>query len=757
MLNLQSLIRWAAGKQALRAGLQNFIPESIKSVLLKRNGMKYLAIDIRKCICYFGCCLLISRAHAQTPPESSCYGINNMRSYLTRAASAITEDSSKSFSSLATWQKLRPERYKEFIEMMGLEHLPLTGKRSDLHITVTAVVQKDGYRIEKLYYQSLPGLYVCANLYVPDGITTPRPAILYLSGHAHDPKFTYQAHARKFAKLGFVCLILETIQFGEVPGVHWGCYKEGWFNWYSRGYNPGGAELWNGIRGIDLLTQRREVDPEKIGVTGISGGGAQSWYIAAIDPRVKAAAPVCGGGTLKDHILQRTVDGHCDCMMPINTFGRDFKDIGDLIAPRPLLICQANQDEMYSIESVRELESKLKTTYALYGQPQNIRLVESPGPHSYHKISREQIFSFFEDRLMGKQISPEKIGDIDSLPKDLASSSELRVFTKGVPKGDISATIQDHFIPLAPPPVIDSKKSLHDLKNSITAFLKTRTFGAFPQKETGFSPRIEIRSMGSKNAGSTIYSFVTEEGWRLKLEVHWKNDSSAKRPLLLVLRNPDNKRWRDEGFVSGFENKYNIAYFEARGIGETGWDPALQWHIRRAAAWTGRTIASMRVYDVLRCLQFCRTLSNIDSTRVNLAAQDEMGVVALYSALLDGHCDSVLLRNTPGSQDLASDPEGKGSAIEMLNCLKVTDVNRIPAMLWPTKTIFMGPMPAAYQWSDAILRKWENGSIGELHELTAADINSRPAGSLKWLMRAASVNSPGSVPGYTSLPDRGLQ
>jgi hypothetical protein len=267
---------------------------------------------------------------------------------------------------------------------------------------------------------------------------------------------------------------------------------------------------------------------------------------------------------------------------------------------------------------------------------------------------------------------------------------------------------------LAPLPAIDSKAALDALKDSVIDFLKTKTFGAFPQKESGFSARVEIRSMESKNSGNTIYSFVTEEGWRLKLEVHWRNDSLAKRPLLLVLRNPDTKRWSDEEFVSGLGNQYNIAYFEARGIGETGWDPALQWHIRRAAAWTGRTIASMRVYDVLRCLRFCRTLKNIDSTRINLAAQDEMGVVALYAALLDGRCDTVLLRNTPGSQDVASDPEGKGPAIEMLNCLKVTDVNRIPAMLWPTKIVFRSPIPAAYKWSDAMLRKFENGSIGEL-------------------------------------------
>lgn len=676
--------------------------------------MKHLIIGLRRTIGSFGFCLLIFSANSQSLPGINCCEINNIRSYLIKAATAITEDSCKPYSSLSAWEEIRAARYKEFIEMMGLEHLPLTGKRSDLHVTITGTVKEDGYRIEKLYYQSLPGLYVRANLYIPDGITSPRPAILYLSGHSPTAKVTYQGHPRKFAKLGFVCMILETIQFGEVRGVHWGCYAKGWFNWYSRGYNPGGVELWNAIRGIDLLTQMPEVNPEKIGVTGISGGGALSWYTAAADPRVKAVAPVCGGGTLESHIAQRTVDGHCDCMMPINTFGRDFKNIGDLIAPRPLLICQANQDEMYAIGSVRELASKLKSTYELFGQPQNINLVETPGPHSYHRISRERIFSFFEDKLMGRQISPEKVGDIDTLPKDLATSEELRVYTKGIPRDDRSAIIQDSFIPLAPLPAIDSKAALHALKDSVIDFLKTKTFGAFPQKESGFSARVEIRSMESKNSGNTIYSFVTEEGWRLKLEVHWRNDSLAKRPLLLVLRNPDTKRWSDEEFVSGFGDQYNIAYFEARGIGETGWDPALQWHIRRAAAWTGRTIASMRVYDVLRCLRFCRTLKNIDSTRINLAAQDEMGVVALYAALLDGRCDTVLLRNTPGSQDVASDPEGKGPAIEMLNCLKVTDVNRIPAMLWPTKIVFRSPIPAAYKWSDAMLRKFENGSIGEL-------------------------------------------
>ena len=103
-------------------------------------------------------------------------------------------------------------------------------------------------------------MYVAANLYIPNQIDRPAPAILYVCGHAHSQKHHYQAHARSFAENGFVCLIIETIQRGEVKGEHLGAESLGWFHWYSKGYNPGGVEVWNGIRAIDLLCQMPEVD-----------------------------------------------------------------------------------------------------------------------------------------------------------------------------------------------------------------------------------------------------------------------------------------------------------------------------------------------------------------------------------------------------------------------------------------------------------------------------------------------------------------
>jgi cephalosporin-C deacetylase-like acetyl esterase len=628
--------------------------------------------------------------------------INNIRSYLTDVATGITDSSMNDVHSLTDWEKLREQRYQQFLEMLGIDDL-MRKKRSDLHVTVTGTVQKKGYRIEKLYFESLPHLYVRANLYIPDSITTPRPAILYVSGHVYDQKGYYQAHPAKFAKLGFVCMITETIQMGEVRGEHWGLARNGWFNWISRGYNPNGVEVWNSIRALDVLTSRSEVDKDKIGITGISGGGSQSWYVSAADPRIKAVAPVCGASTLKEQVGKRLIDAQCDCMMLHNTYLRDFCDIGALIAPRPLLIAQANRDDIYTVEAVRELFNKVRKTYTLYDKADNIKFVETPGHHSYHRISRENIFSFFLDHLMNKKLTPEEAGDIDTSAASQASYDELKVYVNGAPKDDRTKTIQNSFIPLPKAPVIKSEGELFAFRDSVKHFLGEKTFHSFPSSPVSFDATREFRCRLSDTNGFDIYSFSTEKGWRLKVDKHWRGDSLAKKPLMIVLRTYDPAKWQAEAFASELSDDWNVAYFEPRGIGETGWEPGLQWHIRFAGAWTGRTIASMQVYDLLRCIEFCRSLPGVDSSRIGVAAQGSLSAVALYAALMDGKCSTVMIENPPSTQDTIGDPFGKGAAIEMFNCLRVTDVYQMPALILPAKTMFRGTVPSTYKWSKDII------------------------------------------------------
>ncbi|MCK5700474.1 MAG: hypothetical protein KAI29_04950, partial [Cyclobacteriaceae bacterium] len=181
------------------------------------------------------------------------------------------------------------------------------------------------------------------------------------------------------------------------------------------------------------------------------------------------------------------------------------------------------------------------------------------------------------------------------------------------------------------------------------------------------------------------------------------------------------ERWASASLTSGVRSKMNVAYFEARGIGETGWASSLQWHIRRSAAWTGRTVASMRVYDVLSRLEALRQLPGIDPDKISIVAQGEMAAIAPYASLLDGNIKSLILKNPPATQDVASQPDGRGEAIEMLNCLRITDLPQVAGLMYPNEFVAIGELPNSYKWTEDLYRNLKKPDgfkkIKELAEL----------------------------------------
>tara|TARA_R110001599_G_scaffold161053_6_gene349069 strand:- start:107 stop:2116 length:2010 start_codon:yes stop_codon:yes gene_type:complete len=633
---------------------------------------------------------------------------NNIMQYLEQESKSLTEHFSAKSISTEEWDSIRPVKYHQFIEMMGFN---MEEDRDPPKVYPRGTLKQDGFHIEKFYYESLPNLFVPANLYVPDNISNPRAAVIYLSGHSHGQKVNYQAHARRLAELGFITLIFDTIQFGEVWGDHWGPYNKGWFNWYSRGYNPAAVELWNAIRGLDYLATRVDVDMDNIGITGISGGGSQSWYFAAADPRVKAAAPVCGAGTMDSQVGERRIDGHCDCMMINNGFQMDFTDIGALIAPKPLLIAQSDRDELYGIESTRQFYNSLSEFYSKFGAENNISLVETTGGHSYHPVSRKAIFSFFLHHLMDKNVAPETIADIETNAENLLPADSLNVYNGTPPATDITKTIQYSFIQTAEPPIINSRDALIAQQNKVKDYLKTRTFGAFPDSALAFDGEMIYRTADLSKFGNNTYSFNSEKGWRLKVNIFYRQPQEEKSPLLLVLRSPGEERWESEGYANKMAENHNIAYLEVRGVGEVGWAPELNWHVRRAAAWIGRTKASMQVYDAMRALEFCRTLPEVDPTKISIAGRDGMATIAMYAALMDEKCESMYLSNPPETHNQTSPKNGRDFALELLNVLRITDAYQIPALAYPTKTYLLNEIPPAYAWSDTVLNKAVNEQL----------------------------------------------
>jgi cephalosporin-C deacetylase-like acetyl esterase len=626
----------------------------------------------------------------------------SIRDYLSREARHITDNSLRDFRDAATWRRLLPGKRRQLIEMMGLQDLPVMGKRDPVPVNVTGTVDRPAYRIEKLSYESLPGLFVTANLYVPKNTNGRAPGVLYVCGHAGDQKVHYQAHPRRLAELGFVCLIAETVQLGEVQGYHHGPYREGWFHWYSRGYTPAGIELWNGIRGLDLLAQRSDVDATNLGVTGISGGGATSWWIAAADERVKVSAPVCGTATLESHIQDRTIDGHCDCMWWNNLFRWDLADVGALIAPRPLMIASADRDGIFTIASIRKVHEQLKGQYGKLGASDNLRLIETPGPHSYHERSRTAIFSFFLKHLQGKDVPPDHVGDADESPASKESVETLKVYVNGFPAGNKTSTIHDDLYQPPQPPTIDDERDLKKARQRIVQELREKTFGHFPAPPAPLDLRIEYEFAAAKAEGCR-FAFTPEEGWRLHGQL--TPMQAGKHPAVVALRMPGEERNAAEQLAGRIRAPWARVVVETRGTGDTAWGEELQWHVRRAAAWTGRTIASMRVLDTLRALEAVRQLPQVDPEQVCLAARGEMAVVALYTALLDGKVKALFLEDPPLTQNAASRKDGRGEAIEMLHCLRISDLDQVAGLLYPTEIVLTGAAPEGYAWTEEQYKK----------------------------------------------------
>ncbi|MAG36930.1 MAG: hypothetical protein CL878_11905 [Dehalococcoidia bacterium] len=627
----------------------------------------------------------------------------NMREYLSRVARQMQEASLQSLPGAAQWPAERQRRLAQYYDMMGVsEYMALT-ERPPLNVRITSETQREGYRIQTLAYESLPQLYVTANLYIPDNLSAPAPGVLYLCGHSMQQKIHYQAHPRKFAQLGFVCLIVETIQRGEIEGHHHGTHQRGWFNWPSRGYTPAGVELWNGVRGLDLLESMPEVEGAKLGVTGLSGGGAGSWWVPAADERVQVAAPVCGTATFASHVAERTIDGHCDCMFPVNVHRWELADVGALIAPRPLLIASADRDGIFHIRSIREVHEATKRVYDHLGAGERLRLVETPGGHSYHERSRRAIFSWFLRHLQGKEVPEAEVGDIDERPEAQESVETLRVYRDGVPADERVTTVQEYFVVPAPPPTIDTADELQAKRTKTVDYLQAHTFSHFPSEPPPLDVEIEYeRADGNANGGR--FAFTSEEGWRLRGMWLPAQIGSQPAPTLVVLRSPHDVRRENAArqWTAGLHASWAQVYVEPRGTGDTGWSPSLDWHLRRAAMLTGRTIASMQVYDALRALKAVAELPGIDGSRLAIAGQGGMAAVALYAALLHGSLEAVCLGDPPATQDGGSNPDGTGEAIEMLFSLRVTDIPQVAGLLWPTELVFVGPRPTTYQWAEDV-------------------------------------------------------
>jgi hypothetical protein len=280
----------------------------------------------------------------------------------------------------------------------------------------------------------------------------------------------------------------------------------------------------------------------------------------------------------------------------------------------------------------------------------------------------------------------------------------------GSPTDNRTPTIQDSFITLPPPPEIADHAALERVRGEVIATLRRKTFGAFPASPPPLEAQVEHEYRENPTNLSQRFSFLSEEGWRPRGTLGLGDEKWAPAPALVALRPPEERRpnggsGASEEFLGRIKVPWAKVVVEPRGTGETAWGDQLQWHIRRATAWLGTTLASLWVYDTLRALEAVRSLKLVDARRVALVGRGPMAAVALYAALLDGRVRTLILDSPPATQNAPSERDGRGPAIEMLNCLRVTDLPQVAGLLHPAELVFVGDCPETYEWAEDLYNR----------------------------------------------------
>ena len=660
--------------------------------------------------------LLLARVSAADPqPQPAANRL--LPDYFARQVVEIEGKPLAEPASAEEWKTTSTRMRQQLAEMLGLDPLP---PRTPLNVVKTGEVKGDGFIVENMHYQSMPGLYVTANLYRPAKSEGRLPAILYVCGHANmmkdgvslGNKTGYQHHGEWFARHGYVCLIIDTVQLGEIRGDHHGTYSKGRWWWFSRGYTPAGTEAWNGIRGLDYLVSRPDVDPERLGLTGRSGGGAYSWWVAALDERVKVAAPTAGITTLHNHVVDGAVEGHCDCMFMVNTYRWDYDRVAALVAPRALLILNTDKDRIFPLDGVVSVYSNTRRIYKALGAEAKIGLQISEGPHADTQPLNEGAFHWFERWLKGADL----MAVLDEGATKRLAPEQLRVFTK-LPADERNTRIDTEFVPAAKTAELPADPAVWaKQRDTWMTALREKSFAGWPS--AGDPGLIDAGSMEKDGVVLHAWDFTPQAPWTLRLYVAHRAGLKPEQLELVTLNVLDEDGWQDFRHMmagrftrlfpkedragadgSGFADekkmfdgsKWAMAYVCPRGIGPTAWTGSEKQQTQRLRRFylLGQTLDAMQAWDIRRAIAALRTTA-YGAPPLWLQSQHTMAVNTLYASLFEDNITRLDLHELPTSHTTAP---------AYLNVLKYLDIPQAAAMAAErTRVVIYSPNKSAWTY-----------------------------------------------------------
>jgi cephalosporin-C deacetylase-like acetyl esterase len=475
-------------------------------------------------------------------------------------------------------QKLQAAMRQELLQMIG----GLPTEKTNSHPRIKGKIQMDGYSIERLIFESLPGVYVTALVYAPDDHSKKHPAVLVPAGHATNGKIHYQVLSQRLVDRGYVVIAWDPIGQGE-RSQFWDA-KAGKSRYnlvcgehavlgnlaYLAGANLARWEVWDGIRAVDYLLTRPDVDGERISITGTSGGGTQAALIAALDPRIKVVIPSCYISSLPMRMANRIFadpdsDPEQDLYRMISK-SVDHPGLLLLMYPRPVMVASAVLD-FFPIEGARKTFREGQLLYERFGHAERIAMTEGYHGHEYSAENQEAALDFLDKFNQ----MPRRHGLAD--PKEL-------------PNRDLLCT--------------DSGQVMLDMKDARSLTDVIREYYEERKARTGRSLATEYRS-GQKNGVRAWTLAEYKETPPNDHQILWEARGSNKVsdiqvdkyvlhhskeleiPLLFIHKEPQEKRgvllWFGENGKAGpsdwqelekhLQAGYDLVTFDFRGLGET--------------------------------------------------------------------------------------------------------------------------------------------------------------------------------------------
>ncbi len=600
-------------------------------------------------------------------------------SYLKAEARKVTDRAGDELVNRRSWEAVAAVRRREMRDMLGLEPPP---PKTALNPVVTGTIDRGDYVIEKIAFESLPKIYVTANLYIPK-TPGPKPTVLYVCGHAMSPqgaKTSYQRHGHTLAKHGYVAMLIDPIQIAETFALHHGVLNNEMEEWYARGYTPAGLEIWNMIRAMDYLETRPEVDPERFGVTGRSGGAAMSWFSASVDERIKAVVPVMGISTYAANLEENTQIRHCDCMFAINSWMQDMLHQGALIAPRPLLMAHGRKDRLFPVPGYEAFERVMGRLYDSYGRHERFRNIVVDTGHEDSDFLRAEAVKWF-DKFLARVPAREIDVSFEEVPPE-----ELTVFGGKPPADALNYRAHELFIPAPPEPSFSTLADWKARRASLLITLRTRVFGWFP---SGAQPRAQP-SQRPAARGFEALAITTEPGIEVEAQLRTPQNQTGPSLLYVASDGEDDVAIRDTLRQVGGGGPNAVMILRPRGVGEVPWPKKARKDMERNAMHTGRSVDSMRLWDVLQAAKLLRekTAAEVVVSGIGVSAG-----LALYAGILDERITQVILIDPPLTHV---------DAPTLLNVLRYTDLPEAAALMAPRRLTFYSRAPEPYRVAQGV-------------------------------------------------------